>query len=152
MVIHKIFNCKYYKMWVFISFSNRTTGEGEWLLIFRLFKSILFFVSDFHCTFSFSFQIFREFLFRTCFTSFHTHASLLTFFVCFLFHSWCSLARVSGKMLVHEFPISYILTEWYLHFSWGEIVSLGLSFVFQNHIFLTSTWTETPDFCAFSVA
>ena len=47
------------------------------------------------------------------FTFFHTHASLLTFFVCFfiLFHSCCSNAQVFGKTLVHEFPISYSHSE-----------------------------------------
>ena len=45
-------------------------------------------------------------LFHACFASFHTHASLPTFFVCFfvLFRSCCSHARVFGKTLVHEFP------------------------------------------------
>ena len=45
--------------------------------------------------------------FRARFASFHTHASLLVFFVCFfiLFHSCCSHARVFGKTLVHEFPV-----------------------------------------------
>ena len=48
--------------------------------------------------------------FHAIFTSFHTHASLLTFFVCFfiLFHSCCSSAHVFGKTLLHEFHISYI--------------------------------------------
>ena len=56
--------------------------------------------------------------FRAGFASFHTHVTLLTFFVCFfiLFHSCCSHARVFGKTLVHEFPISYSPTEWYLLF------------------------------------
>ena len=51
------------------------------------------------------------FLFRARFTSFHTHASLLTFLFCFfvLFHSCCSHAQVFGKTLMHEFPISYRL-------------------------------------------
>ena len=49
------------------------------------------------------------------FTSFHTHASLLTFFVCFfvLFHSCYSHARVFGKTLVHEFHVSYSNIEFY---------------------------------------
>ena len=55
---------------------------------------------------------------RARFTSFHTHNSLLTFFVCFfiLFHSCCSHARLFGKKNLHEFPISYSQTEWYLPF------------------------------------
>ena len=44
-----------------------------------------------------------SFFFRDIFTSFHTHASRLTFF-CFLFHSWCSHARVFGKTLLNWFP------------------------------------------------
>ena len=56
---------------------------------------------------------------RLLFSSFRTHASLFTFFVCFfiLYHSCCCHARLFGKTLVHEFPISYSLTEWYLNFS-----------------------------------
>ena len=63
-------------------------------------------------------------LFFSCrFASFHTHASLLTFFVCFfiLFHFSCSQARVFGKTLVHEFPMCYSHSEWYILFSRGEI-------------------------------
>ena len=46
---------------------------------------------------------------------FHTHASLLSVFVCLivLFNSCCPHARVFGKTLVHEFPISYSHTECY---------------------------------------
>ena len=60
----------------------------------------------------------RRDFFRARFTSFHTHASLLTFFVCLivLFHSWCSRARVFGKTLLQEFPISCNHTEWYFIF------------------------------------
>ena len=62
--------------------------------------------------------------FRARFAFFQSHTSLLTSFICFciLFHSWCSHARVFGKTLVHEFPMSYSHTEWYLPFSRGEIV------------------------------
>ena len=54
--------------------------------------------------------------FRARFTSFHAHASLITFFVCFfvLFRSCCSHVRVEGKTFVHELPISYSHTEWYI--------------------------------------
>ena len=60
-----------------------------------------------------------SFFFRARFTSFHTHAYLLTFFICcfILFDSCCSHARVFGKTLLHEFFISYSHTEWYLPFS-----------------------------------
>ena len=55
------------------------------------------------------------FFFLARFTSFQTHASLLTSFCFFvLFHSCCSHAGVFPKTLVHEFPISYSHTEWYL--------------------------------------
>ena len=48
----------------------------------------------------------NSFFFHDRFTSFRTHASLLTFFCLFvLFHS-CFHARVFGKTLVHEFHIS----------------------------------------------
>ena len=61
-------------------------------------------------------------LFRARCTSFHTHASLLTilfrFFI--LFHSCCSHAAGFHKTLVHEFPITYSHTEWYLCFSYSS--------------------------------
>ena len=78
------------------------------------------------------------FFFLARFTSFHTQAFLLAIFVVTLFHSCCSHARVFGKTLAHEFPISYSHTEWYLHFSRGEIVCLGRSFVYHNQIKLNS--------------
>ena len=48
---------------------------------------------------------------------FHTHASLIVF-VCpsVLFQSCCSHARVFGKTLLHEFPISYSRTLWHFIF------------------------------------
>ena len=57
-----------------------------------------------------------SFFCRARFTSFHPHASFLTSFFYFfvLFHSSCSHAQVFGKIPVHEFQISYSLTEWYL--------------------------------------
>ena len=56
--------------------------------------------------------------------------SLIGSFVCFLilFHSCCSHAQVFGKTLVHEFPVSYSRTEWYLLFSlcdWQWIIING---------------------------
>ena len=38
--------------------------------------------------------------------------------ICFfiVFHSCCSMGKVFGKTLVHEFPISYSHTEWHLLF------------------------------------
>ena len=56
------------------------------------------------------------FFFRARFSSFHAHASLLTFFRVFdFFHSCCSHAQVFGKTLVHEF-IFYSQTELYTCF------------------------------------
>ena len=55
--------------------------------------------------------------FRPRVTYFHTLVSILTFFVCYLFHSCCSNARVFGKTLLHEFLVSCSHTEWYLLFS-----------------------------------
>ena len=50
--------------------------------------------------------------FHTRFTTFHTHASLFTFFLCFfvLFHSCCSHARVFGKhsCMTSTFPIAIL--------------------------------------------
>ena len=57
------------------------------------------------------------FFFRIRFTSFHPHASLLTFSFFVLFHFVCSHARMFGKTLVHELHISYSHTELYLFFS-----------------------------------
>ena len=50
-----------------------------------------------------------SFFFCACFTAFHADSSIFTFLFCFfvLFHSCCSDARVFGKMLLHEFHISY---------------------------------------------
>ena len=94
------------------------------MIFYRLFKSILFLLIEFYCTFSISCIIrpyyvywycILDFFFHSPFTSFHVHASLLTF-VCFsvLFDSCCSHARVFGRALVHEFLISYSHTEWCL--------------------------------------
>ena len=68
----------------------------------------------------------RDLFFCAHFASFHTHASLLIFFVCFsiLFYSCCSHARVFGKTLMHEFPISYSHTEWYLLFLWNDMIEM----------------------------
>ena len=54
--------------------------------------------------------------FLSRFASFHTHASLITVFVCFfiLYDSCCSNPRVFWKTPVNEFPISNSHTEWYL--------------------------------------
>ena len=58
----------------------------------------------------------QDFFIRIRGTSFHIYSPLLIFFLCFivLFLSCCSYARVFGKTLLHEFPISYSHTEWNL--------------------------------------
>ena len=58
-------------------------------------------------------------LLRASFTAFHTHASLLTLFICLivLFHSCGSYARVFGKTLLQELPISNSYIEWRFLFS-----------------------------------
>ena len=97
-------------------------------------ESILFLLIEFHCIFSISYKIltnyvyyyyyyyycilirivwavWTSFFFRTRVASFRTHASLLTFFVCFLilFYSCCSHERVFRKTLVSSpFPIAIL--------------------------------------------
>ena len=106
--------------------SNECTGEAQIQLLhdYFLWKGLCWISVEFHCYFPlfikychilFIIIVFwlgcdspSELLFfRARFASFHTHASLLVFFVCFfiLFHSCCSHARVFGKTLVHEFPV-----------------------------------------------
>ena len=73
------------------------------------------------------------FFFRERFTSFHTRASLLTFFVYFffLFNSCCSHARVFGE-IVHGFHISNNHTEWYFPFSDSATTSAQCVFGAKN--------------------
>ena len=68
----------------------------------------------------------RDFFISRRLYFFLTDASLLTFFVglFILFNFYCSHARVLGKTLVHEFPISYCHTEWYLIFSRNDMIEL----------------------------
>ena len=77
--------------------------------------------------------------FRARFASFHTHASLLVFFLCFfvLFHSCCSHALVFEKTLLHEFPMSCSHTEWYLPlFARRNSPCFDRSFAYENLIML----------------
>ena len=57
----------------------------------------------------------RDFFYSCPLSFFHTHASLLSVFVCLivLFYSCCSHVWVFGKTLLYEFPVSYSHTEWY---------------------------------------
>ena len=116
-----------------ITFQLFLTGRVDNYSFFDCSSPFSFLLIEFHSTFSISYRIVinyvyfyciliwivfadgTSFLFRARFTSFHTHLSLLTFFLSFfvLFHSCCSHARVFGKTLVHEFLISYNHTEWY---------------------------------------
>ena len=42
------------------------SGEGGWLVIFRLFKSILFLLIEFHCSFSISYKILPDYVYYFC--------------------------------------------------------------------------------------
>ena len=56
------------------------------------------------------------FFFHAHFMYFHTHASLLIFFVFILFLSCCSHVLVFWKKLVNEFHISYSHIGWNMFF------------------------------------
>ena len=125
-------------MFVYISkpSSNFPSGEGGWFVIYRLFKficillihalqnNVILYLLIFY--FDYVVRCCRNF-FILCSLSFFPYSRLssyqisllLTFFVSLivLFHYCCSHARVFGKTLVHEFPISYSHTEWYFIFS-----------------------------------
>ena len=91
-------------------------------------NSFCFMLTEFHCAFSISYRIPQYYVyyysiwlgndrpsglfFCTRFTSFNTHAFLLTF-ICFfvLFHCCCSHARVFGKTLLREFPFAVPMQE-----------------------------------------
>ena len=104
------------------------TGDCAWFSFFDCSAPFCFLLIEFNCTFSTYCKILTNYVYYYCvvvavrtsfffcarFTSFYTHASLLTFFVCIfvLFHSCCSHARVFGKTLLHEFPISCISPYW----------------------------------------
>ena len=115
--------------------SYSQAGEGGWFVIFRLFKSILFFVN----WISFYFLHFLSNITTLCLLLLHFDIDVigrlgffcscpLCFFPCSRLSSYlfvclfviyrfcCSHARVFGKTLVHEFPMSYSHTEWYLPF------------------------------------
>ena len=125
------------------------------LMIFSVFYCLspyCFLSIEFHYTFSISYKIMTNyvyyccifirlllavgtsFLFLACFTSFHTHGTLLTFFVSFfiLFHSCGSHARVFGKTLLHKFLIFYSRTEYYLLFFDSVTTSAQCEFGAKN--------------------
>ena len=107
------------------------------IVIFRLFKSICFLLNEFHCTFCISFQIYIVVFTNIVFllgsnrpsVHFPFLPALLYFFPYSRFSSYllrlslCLIsfllfdARVFGKTLVHEIPISYSHTEWHFVFS-----------------------------------
>ena len=80
-------------------------------------RSLVKLAIEFNCPFFISYKILPYYLYYYCimivgtsffparFASFHTHASLLTFFNSFfvLFRSCCSMRECLGKLL-HEFP------------------------------------------------
>ena len=118
--------------------------------VFDFSSPFYFLLIEFHNTFFISYNVLPYYVYYYCilivighrdffffcarFASFHTHASLLTFFVCFfiLFHSCCSQARVFGKTLLDEFHIQYIHTEWYLFFSDRATTSAQCAFGAKN--------------------
>ena len=98
-------------------------GRVDDLLFFKYLSSFCFLSIEFHRTFSISYKILPYYVYyyilirmlqayRPFFpcprASFHTHASLLTFFVCFfvLFRSCYSHARVLGKTLLLNSPFN----------------------------------------------
>ena len=97
------------------------TGEGGWFVTFRIFQSILFFWHlNFIVLFPFIIKYYHSLFIIIVFWSgsdrpsgllLFVPGSLVTIFVCFfvLFRFCCSHARVFGKTLVHEFPMSYKL-------------------------------------------
>ena len=109
------------------------SGEGG--SFFEYLSPFCFMSIEFHCTFSISYKIlpylfiiivfwlgcdrpsglllFVPALLLSILTPLFLPSSSV-FFV--LFRSCCSHARVFGKTLVHEFPVSYSHTEWYLPF------------------------------------
>ena len=121
---------------IIYSFSQ---GRVDDLSFFEYLSQFCFLSIEFYCTYYISYKILPYFVYYYCilirmrqavgtsffrarFAFFHTHACLLISFAYFfiLFHSCCSHAQVFGKTLVHEFPISYSHTEWYLLFSLCE--------------------------------
>ena len=105
-------------------------GGVDDFYFFDCFKSVSFFVNWFHCIFSISNKILTNYLYYYCilmkivwavgtsfflsasFTSFHTHASLLAFFVCFVisFHSCFPCASVWENTFARV-PY-FLLTYW----------------------------------------
>ena len=107
--------------------------EGGWFVIFRLFKSNLFFVNWISLLFfpfllkfyqiRFIIIVFRLGCDRPSGLLLFVPAvlfSILTPLFCpsssvsVLFHSCCSHAWLFGKTLFHEFPVSNSHTEWYI--------------------------------------
>ena len=117
--------------------------EGEWVFIFWILSSSRFLLIGFLGAFLLLLKYYHIIfiiivfwlgndrpsgLFFSCLIYFFlTHASLLTFFVGFfvLFHSCCSQERVLGKTLVHELPISFSHTKWYLFlFTRNDVIEM----------------------------
>ena len=119
-------------------FINIVTGEGGWFVIFRIFKSILFFV-NWIVLFPFLIKYYYILFIIIVFGLGCDRPSALLLFVPAVLFSiltplFCVSSSVSlsyfvlafpmrRKTLVHVFPMSYSHTEWYLPFSRGEIVN-----------------------------
>ena len=54
----------------------------------------------------------------------YSHLSSYRLRLFILIHSFSYHARVFGKTLVHEFPISYSHAEWYLIFSRNDMIEM----------------------------
>ena len=114
-------------------------GRADDLCFFDCFSPFCWLLIEFHCTFSISYKyhimfiiiVFRLGCDRPSGLIFFVPSLLLSIFeplflpsspVSVLFRSCCSDARVFGKTLMHEFPMSYSHTECTFLFSRGEIV------------------------------
>ena len=109
---------------------NIVRGRVDDLSFFDCSRPFCLLFIEFHCTFAYLIKYFhikliiilfwlgnRDFIFSCSLHFFpYSHFSSYLLRLLILFHSCCSHGLVFGKTLVHEFPISYCRTEWYLLF------------------------------------
>ena len=91
----------------------------NWISFFSMFYKILQYYVYYYCILiRYGLAALPYFRARFYFFPYPTSLLIFFFFSCFfvLFHSCCSHSRLFGKTLVHESPISYSHTEWYLPF------------------------------------
>ena len=118
---------------------------------FHYLSPFCFLLIEFHCTFSISYKILcllnvilfwlgcdrpsgLLFFEPTILLSIRTPLFLPTSSVSLSYFILAVPMLVFGKTLVHEFPMSYSHTEWYLPFFARRIVCFGRSFVYQHQI------------------